>query len=81
MARPKYRISQEDVTTYIATRLTFEERRKVAAWMEVFMSPSVVRNTFEKWLNKDPPGCLAIRIHEKFVRTGSVANDCKGNSV
>lgn len=65
----------------MATRLTLEERRKVAAWMEVFGSPSVVRNKFQQWFQKDPPSRLTIRrIHEKFERTGAVTNDCKGNS-
>ncbi|KAG8270239.1 hypothetical protein J6590_089784 [Homalodisca vitripennis] len=48
----------------MATRLTLEERRKVASWME----------------KDPPSRLTIRRIHEKFERTGAVTNDCKGNS-
>lgn len=42
---------------------------------------SVKWNTFQEWFNKNSPGRLTIhRIHEKFVRTESVANVERHNS-
>ncbi|PSN54345.1 hypothetical protein C0J52_16036 [Blattella germanica] len=65
----------------MACRYSIEERRKIAAWMEVFQSPRIVQERFRAWTGRDAPSRLTIgRIYEKFVRTGSVQDDCKGNS-
>ncbi|KAK7872113.1 hypothetical protein R5R35_005189 [Gryllus longicercus] len=66
----------------MSTRLTLEERRKLAAWMEVFRSSTIERNKFQQFFSNDPPKPFKTirRLYVKFVRTGSVSNDCKGNS-
>ncbi|PSN51890.1 hypothetical protein C0J52_11594 [Blattella germanica] len=65
----------------MACRYSIEERRKIAAWMEVFQSPRIVQERFRAWTGRDAPSRLTIgRIYEKFVRTGSVQDDCKVNS-
>ncbi|XP_075910722.1 uncharacterized protein LOC142906541 isoform X3 [Petromyzon marinus] len=67
--------------TEMATRLTLEQRRKVAAWMDVFHSPTVVRNKYREHFNCNPPSRLTIyRVYKKFVETGSVDDNYKGNS-
>lgn len=55
----------------MSTRITLEERRKVVAWIEAFES---VRKKFQQRFQKDPP---SRRLHETFMRTGSVTNDSK----
>ena len=66
----------------MSDRLTLEKRRVVANLMEVYGSPTVVSQKFaERFAGRDPPSCLTIyRVYAKFVKTGSVADNCRGNS-
>ncbi|GFT02313.1 uncharacterized protein NPIL_108051 [Nephila pilipes] len=49
--------------------------------MEVFESPSIVEEKFRTLARRDSPSRLIFdRFDEKFVRTGSVQDDCEGNS-
>jgi hypothetical protein len=58
-------------------RLTLEQRRVVASLMEVYVSPTVVR---QKFAGRDPPSRLAIyHVYAKFVTTGSAADNYRGN--
>jgi len=63
-------------------RLTLEQRRVVASLMEVYGSPTIVRQKFaERFAGQDPPSCLTIyRVYAKFVKTGSVADNYRGNA-
>ena len=57
------------------------QRRKIAAWMEIYSPPTIVRDKYEAYFKSDPPSRLTIyRIYEKFVDTGSVADNYRGNS-
>jgi len=59
-------------------RLTLEQRRVVASLMEVYGSPTVVR---QKFAERDPPSHLTIyRVYAKFVKTVSVADNYRGNA-
>lgn len=66
----------------MADRLTLEERRVVASLMEVVQSATEVRRRFaERFPNRQPPTRLTIyRIYQKFVATGSVADNYHGNA-
>ncbi|GFU10686.1 uncharacterized protein NPIL_563051 [Nephila pilipes] len=65
----------------VSSRYSIQERRKISAWMEVFQSLSIVLERFRTWTGLDSPTRLAIcRIYKKFIRMGSVQDDCKGNS-
>ena len=52
--------------------------------MEVYVngSPTVVRQKFaERFARRDPPSRLSIyRVYAKFVKTGSVADNYRGNA-
>ena len=65
----------------MADRLTLEHRRVVASLMEVFQSATEVRRRFEeRFPGRRPPTRLTIyRIYNKFVSTGSVADNYRGN--
>ncbi|KAJ8898289.1 hypothetical protein PR048_003649 [Dryococelus australis] len=64
----------------MATRLSLEQRSEVAAWIEVFQSPTVVRIKYQAYFNCDPPFRLTnYHIYDKFVTTSSVANYYRGN--
>jgi len=59
-------------------RLTLEQRRVVASLMEVYCSPTVVR---QKFAERDPPSHLKIyRVYAKFVKTVLVADNYRGNA-
>jgi hypothetical protein len=59
----------------MATRLSLEEKRKVAAY-----SPTVIQKTFLTNFNYEPPFRLVIyQVYEKFVKTGSVADNLEEN--
>ena len=49
-------------------RLTLQQRRVVASLMEVYGSPTAVRQKFaERFAGRDPPSRLTIyRVYEKF---------------
>jgi len=61
--------------------LTLGQRRVVASLMEVCGLPTVVRQKFaERFAGQDPPSRLTIyRVYAKFVKTGSVADNYRGN--
>jgi len=63
-------------------RLTLEQRRVVASLMEVYGSPTVVRQKFaERFARRDTPSRLTIyRVYAKSVKTGSVADNYRGNA-
>ena len=62
-----------------ASRFSITERSFVASRMDTLKSPANVRRLFREEFNKSPPSKITVyRIHEKFKRTGSVANDCLG---
>ena len=58
-------------------RLTLEKIRVAASLMEVYGSPTVVRQKYaERFAGRDPPSRLTIyRVYAKFVKTGSVADN------
>ena len=65
----------------MAHRLTLDERRIAASLMEVHQSPSHVQHLLRIQFGQDPPSRLTLRrLYGKFVKTGSVANNNKGNS-
>ena len=66
----------------MSDRLTLEQRRVVASLMEVYGSPTVVHQKFaERFAGRDPPSRLMIyRVYTKFVKTGSVADNYRGNA-
>ena len=65
----------------MAHRLSLEERRVAASLMEVYQSPSHVQDLLRILFFRDPPSRLTLRrLYNKFVSTGSVADNCKGNS-
>lgn len=65
----------------MSDRLTKEERRVVASLMEMYGSPIKIRRKFAKRFQRDPSRRLTIyRIYEKFVKTGSIENNYKGNA-
>ena len=65
----------------MAHRLTLDERRIAASLMEVHQSPSHVQHLLRIQFGRDPPSRLTLRrLYGKFVKTGSVANNNKGNS-
>ncbi|GFS71699.1 hypothetical protein NPIL_267301 [Nephila pilipes] len=41
-------------------RYSIEERIKIAAWMEVFQSPSNVQEKFRTWTGREAPSLLTI---------------------
>ncbi len=64
-----------------ATRLSIPERIFVATQNELYESPSMVQKKYVERFKRDPPSRLTIyRIHDKFIRTGSVADCIKGVS-
>ena len=92
-ARIKYRVSQNYVNTNglffscrytyaMGDRLTLQQRRVVASLMEAYGSPTIVRQKFaERFAGRDPPSRLTIyRVYAKFVETGSVADNYRGNA-
>jgi hypothetical protein len=59
-------------------RLTLKQRRVVASLMEVYGSPTIVR---QKLAGRDPPSRLTIyRVYARFVKTGLVADNYRGNA-
>ncbi|KAJ8874053.1 hypothetical protein PR048_024893 [Dryococelus australis] len=48
-----------------ATRLSLEQRRKVAAWIEAFQSPTLVRTKYQACFNCDPQEASVVREHER----------------
>ena len=54
----------------------------VASLIEIFGSPTRVHQEFaEQFPDHNPPSCLTIyQIYAKFVSTGLVANNCRGNA-
>jgi len=58
-------------------RLTLGQRRVVASLMEVYVSPTVVRQKCaERFAGRDPPSRLTIYlVYAKSVKTGSVADN------
>uniref|UniRef100_UPI00358FCF47 uncharacterized protein isoform X3 n=1 Tax=Myxine glutinosa TaxID=7769 RepID=UPI00358FCF47 len=55
--------------------LSFEERRKIAAWMEVFENIAIAKQSFFRFYRKSPPSDATMqRIHNAFVETGSICD-------
>ena len=62
-------------------RLTLEQRRVVASLMDVYGLPTVVRQKFaERFAGQDPPSRLIYCVYATFVKTGSVADNYRGNA-
>lgn len=81
LRKRKGKLKQSPVKKLRATCLTMQERIFVATQMELHKSATVVQQKFEKEFNQEPPSRLTIyRIHQKFIRTGSVANCIQGIS-
>jgi hypothetical protein len=56
-------------------------KKSVESLIEVFRSPTIVRRKFQEQFQRGPPSRLTFyRMYEKFVRTGLVADNYKGNA-
>ena len=65
----------------MASRLSLEQRKKIAVWMEVFPILSVVRSRCAEYFSCDPQSRLTIyRVYEKLVYCDSVQDNHKVNS-
>jgi hypothetical protein len=63
-------------------RLTLEQTSVVASLMEVYGSPTAVRQKFaERFAGRDPPSRLTIyHVYAKFVKAGSVVDKYRRNA-
>ena len=77
----RFLFSTSLIVVKMAHRLSVKDRRVAASLIEVYQSPTRVQGLFRMRFGREPPTRVTLRrLYKKFVETGSVADNCKGNS-